>query len=209
MADFSKFKIGNTSYNVKDANAGRSFDQPLKGTLALKNAANQQIDATLLNLDGSLADVTIDSNTLADGDVLAYDANAQEWVNKASGGGGGSGSVISIIMYSAHTTLNDLATTSPVSIGIDNIFSNGTAGSSMASLLDALNRALTIDPSTDIKLSIKGADFVAEVTHYSVNQGDARILFSIVDAQQGRTYRKTALFNEFSSSITANQSMDT
>ena len=29
-----------------------------------------------------LTDVTIDANTLADGDVLTYDANADEWVNK-------------------------------------------------------------------------------------------------------------------------------
>lgn len=97
MADFSKFKIGNTSYNVKDANAARSFDQPLKGTLALKNAANQQINATLLNLDGSLADVTIDSNTLADGDVVTYDANTQEWVNKPASGGGGNAEPVIVL----------------------------------------------------------------------------------------------------------------
>lgn len=90
MADFSKFKIGNTSYNVKDANAAREFDQPAKGMLALKNAANVQIDYTTLKLDGSLEDVTIDPATLANGDVITYDSTTQEWVNKpASGGGGG------------------------------------------------------------------------------------------------------------------------
>lgn len=98
MADFSKFKIGNTSYNVKDANAARSFDQPAKGMLALKNAANQQIDYTSLKLDGSLEDVTIDPSTLANGDVVTYDANTQEWVNKpASGGGSGDAGFYPII----------------------------------------------------------------------------------------------------------------
>ena len=33
-----------------------------------------------------LTDVTIDANTLADGDVLTYDANADKWVNKPAGG---------------------------------------------------------------------------------------------------------------------------
>lgn len=32
-----------------------------------------------------LTDVTIDANTLANGDVLTYDANANEWVNKPAG----------------------------------------------------------------------------------------------------------------------------
>ena len=45
---------------------------------------------TLANKLGNVADVNIDSNTLADGDVLTYDANDDEWQNKpASGGGGG------------------------------------------------------------------------------------------------------------------------
>lgn len=33
-----------------------------------------------------LTDVAIDTNTLADGDVVTYDANAGEWVNKPAGG---------------------------------------------------------------------------------------------------------------------------
>lgn len=47
MADFTKFKIGSTSYNVKDPNAGRSLD--LSGTdLSLKNAAGNTISTVTL-----------------------------------------------------------------------------------------------------------------------------------------------------------------
>ena len=110
MADFTKFKVGSTSYNVKDANAARSLDQPLKGTLALKNAANQQIADTMLKLDSSLADVTIDFNSLADGDVVTYDANTQEWVNKPAGGGGGGANtnIAFIAQASGWPTLNTI-----------------------------------------------------------------------------------------------------
>lgn len=43
----------------------------------------------LANKLGNVADVDIDNNTLADGDVLTYDANADEWQNKPASGGGG------------------------------------------------------------------------------------------------------------------------
>ena len=47
MADFSKFKIGSTSYNVKDANAGRTLS--VSGTdLSLKNAAGTAISTVTL-----------------------------------------------------------------------------------------------------------------------------------------------------------------
>ena len=47
MADFSKFKIGNTSYNVKDAAAGKSLS--VNGTdLSLKNAAGNTISTVTL-----------------------------------------------------------------------------------------------------------------------------------------------------------------
>ena len=44
---------------------------------------------TLANKLENVANVDIDSNTLADGDVLTYDANADEWQNKPASGGGG------------------------------------------------------------------------------------------------------------------------
>ena len=46
---------------------------------------------TLANKLGNVADVNIDSNTLADGDVLTYDANDDEWQNKPASGGGADG----------------------------------------------------------------------------------------------------------------------
>ena len=47
MADFSKFKIGNTSYNVKDAAAGKSLS--ISGTdLSLKNAAGTAISTVTI-----------------------------------------------------------------------------------------------------------------------------------------------------------------
>lgn len=97
MADFTKFKIGNTSYNVKDANAARDLDQGNPGELRLKNASGATIATTTLNLDGSLADVVIDSNTLANGDVVTYDSATQEWVNKPVAGGGGDAGFYPII----------------------------------------------------------------------------------------------------------------
>lgn len=45
----------------------------------------------LANKLGNVADVEIDSNTLADGNVLTYDANADEWQNKPASGGGADG----------------------------------------------------------------------------------------------------------------------
>lgn len=51
MADFSKFKIGNTSYNVKDANAGKSLS--ISGSdLSLKNAAGTAISTVTLPAGG-------------------------------------------------------------------------------------------------------------------------------------------------------------
>ena len=42
MADFTKFKVGSTSYNVKDANAGRSLS--VNGNqLQLKNSGGTAI----------------------------------------------------------------------------------------------------------------------------------------------------------------------
>lgn len=47
MADFSKFKIGNTSYNVKDAAAGKSLSVS-GSSLSLKNAAGTAISTVTL-----------------------------------------------------------------------------------------------------------------------------------------------------------------
>lgn len=44
---------------------------------------------TLANKLENVADVDIDGSTLADGDVLTYDANDDEWKNKPASGGGG------------------------------------------------------------------------------------------------------------------------
>lgn len=46
---------------------------------------------TLANKLENVANVDIDSNTLADGDVLTYDANDDEWKNKPASGGGADG----------------------------------------------------------------------------------------------------------------------
>lgn len=54
MADFSKFKVGNTSYNVKDANAGRSLS--VNGNqLQLKNAGGTAISTVTLPGGGGKA----------------------------------------------------------------------------------------------------------------------------------------------------------
>lgn len=98
MADFSKFKIGNTSYNVKDVNAARDID--IVGMPGQDQGRIQAIDASGnligsgavidINDNRSINHTYIDSQTLADGDVLTWDASGQSWQNKpASGGGGG------------------------------------------------------------------------------------------------------------------------
>lgn len=54
MADFSKFKVGSTSYNVKDANAGRSLS--ISGnSLSLKNPAGTAISTVTLPGGGGKA----------------------------------------------------------------------------------------------------------------------------------------------------------
>ena len=54
MADFTKFKVGNTSYNVKDANAGRSLS--VNGNqLQLKNAGGTAISTVTLPGGGGKA----------------------------------------------------------------------------------------------------------------------------------------------------------
>ena len=54
MADFSKFKVGSTSYNVKDANAGRSLS--VNGNqLQLKNPAGTAISTVTLPGGGGKA----------------------------------------------------------------------------------------------------------------------------------------------------------
>lgn len=58
MADFSKFKIGNTSYNVKDAAAGKSLS--ISGTdLSLKNAAGTAISTVTLPSGGGGAYIVL------------------------------------------------------------------------------------------------------------------------------------------------------
>ena len=58
-----------------------------------------------------LTDVTIDANTLADGDVLTYDANSDEWVNKPAGGS----SVAYTVVYKVPDTLVQQAISGGVS----------------------------------------------------------------------------------------------
>lgn len=58
MADFSKFKIGNTSYNVKDAAAGKSLS--ISGTdLSLKNAAGTAISTVTIPAGSKYAILTL------------------------------------------------------------------------------------------------------------------------------------------------------
>lgn len=58
-----------------------------------------------------LTDVTIDANTLADGDVLTYDANSDEWVNKPAGGS----SVAYTVVYKVPDTIVQQAISGGVS----------------------------------------------------------------------------------------------
>lgn len=95
MADFSKFKIGNTSYNVKDANAARDISLVgssglNQGKVQLTKANGQAIGNGItidINDNVSIDHTYIDSQTLADGDVLTWDANGQSWQNKPASGG--------------------------------------------------------------------------------------------------------------------------
>ena len=58
MADFSKFKIGNTSYNVKDTAAGKSLS--VSGSdLSLKNAAGTAISTVTLPAGSKYAILTL------------------------------------------------------------------------------------------------------------------------------------------------------
>lgn len=64
MADFSKFKIGNTSYNVKDVNAGKSLSLSGKD-LSLKNAAGKAVSTVTLPDDTIyLVEVRYTDNTV-------------------------------------------------------------------------------------------------------------------------------------------------
>ena len=58
MADFTKFKVGSTSYNVKDANAGRKLD--ISGNdLSLKNASGTAISTVTLPAGSKYAVLTL------------------------------------------------------------------------------------------------------------------------------------------------------
>ena len=97
MADFSNFKIGNTSYKVKDAEAARDITLAgspglNQGKVQLTKANGQAIGNGItidINDNTSIDHTYIDSQTLADGDVLTWDANGQSWQNKPASGGGG------------------------------------------------------------------------------------------------------------------------
>lgn len=58
MADFSKFKIGNTSYNVKDTAAGKSLSLSGKD-LSLKNAAGTAISTVTIPAGSKYAILTL------------------------------------------------------------------------------------------------------------------------------------------------------
>lgn len=102
MADFSKFKIGNTSYNVKDAKAARDIEAlgapgNRQGLIQLTDASSTPIGTGItldINDNISLDHMYVDSTTLADGDVLTWDANGQSWQNKPASGGGSAKPVI-------------------------------------------------------------------------------------------------------------------
>ena len=50
-----------------------------------------------------LYDVDINTNTLADGDLLTYEEASQKWINQVGGGGGGGCNVITGYNYGAYT----------------------------------------------------------------------------------------------------------
>lgn len=82
MADFSKFKIGNTSYNVKDTAAGKSLSISGKD-LSLKNAAGTAVSTVTLPDDTIYAvEVRYTDNTItgqASDAVTAMKAGTGTW----------------------------------------------------------------------------------------------------------------------------------
>lgn len=79
MADFSKFKVGNTSYNVKDANAGRSLS--VSGTdLSLNNAAGTAISTVTLPGGGN-SDIVFQATSANYQTVAASNASVNVAIN--------------------------------------------------------------------------------------------------------------------------------
>ena len=72
MASFKKFKIGNTSYDVKDANAGYSLSTS-GSNLSLKNSAGTAISTVTVN--GMDYDIIADEFDTTPTPGVGYDQN--------------------------------------------------------------------------------------------------------------------------------------
>lgn len=278
MADFSKFKIGSTSYNVKDVAAGKSLS--LSGNdLSLKNAAGNTISTVTLPggsgayiiLSGAynasfsaliISSVTSDAgHTITtfqdlynavvndgatvylvdttnnpaeitplsyihgsaldpDGFEVGFIGVTKGWetsFNRISNivdhpftayvPSSGSSSVNSYIIWGSNTAISFLLTTNSYTMTVNTVFINGQGSNSLADLFNAIVDAVSTfaNNGLDLKISIRGQDFTADVISYDFNGNEVTILFDVIDPQQHRVYRKTATFDQYGSSLTITQ----
>lgn len=95
MAELFRFEV--TAYSAQTDINGKALtsyvadvDYNASKAIVVKDGENNTLK-TLANKLENVANVDIDSNTLADGDVLTYDSNDDEWKNKPASGGGADG----------------------------------------------------------------------------------------------------------------------
>lgn len=273
MADFTKFKVGSTSYNVKDANAGKSLS--ISGSdLSLKNAAGNTISTVTLPggsgayiilsgaynaafsaliirsvtsytnhtittfqdlynaviNDGAVVYLVDTTSTPAEITPLSYihasaldpDGFEVGFIGVTKGWqtsfnlistildhpftayvpSSGSSPVNSHIIWGSNTALSSLLSSNTYSMTVNTVFINGQGNNSLSDLFNAIADAVSTFASNgiDLKISIRGQDFTADVISYDFSGSDVTILFDVIDPQQHKVYRKTATFDLYSAS---------
>lgn len=291
MADFSKFKIGSTSYNVKDVNAGKSLSLSGKD-LSLKNAVGNTISTVTLPSGDTSYSVVIDyTDTTVRGsysnafDVMSADTGTWSiydiypalpagahlsdvhdhitysvqvnFPNAAPGyknvliyntvtasshpiffipklygnaeivgcvvldvnevnstifsrvytslasGSSGSSSVDSINILCTSTNIWTVASANPVTIPVNDVVINGQGGGFLDDLMQSVTDKLNNNPSKDLKISITGQDWSAEILNYYINASTVTIYFEVCSG--GVSYRKYASISTQATSLSLAQ----
>lgn len=114
-------------------------------------------------------------------------------------GGSGSSAITSADIYCPNASLWDVASTQPTTIQVDEVIYDGQTGQSLplGSLLQKISDKFV--HGTDLKISISGGDWSAEVLSYSVNSNTVSIYFEVF---AGSTmYKRYATFSGSSTSL--------
>lgn len=112
--------------------------------------------------------------------------------------GGGSSAITSVNIYCSNASLWTVASTQPATIQVDEVIYDGQTGRQfdLGTLIQKITDKFSTAIGTDLKISITGQDWSAEVLSYSINSSTVTIYFEVFAGSQ--MYKRYASFNSSS-----------